>query len=319
MLALVNTPSPRVVADAPRPERRAGEARVRVRVAGICDTDLQLAKGYMSYSGTLGHEFVGEVVEADTPGLVGRRVVADINAGCGRCADCRERQGHHCASRTVLGIAGRDGAIAEEFAVPERNLVQLPDSLSDERAVFAEPLAAALHVLDVVPAELSTPVVVLGDGKLGVLIARALRGAGLRVVVVGHHAEKLALAAAVGAETRLEREIDPGRDASDVVVEATGSPSGLALALRLTRPLGTLVLKTTVAGQVSVDVSSVVVNELRVVGSRCGDIQRAVDVLARGEVDPTPLIAARYPLAQADRALARAGEKGVLKVLVENT
>jgi threonine dehydrogenase-like Zn-dependent dehydrogenase len=209
--------------------------------------------------------------------------------------------------------------------IPTRCLVAVPDAVSDAHAVFAEPLAAALHVLDEVQ-ELArgssspgaaTRAVVLGDGKLGLLIAHALRSASLEVLVVGHHEPKLALARAVGARTKLERDVDPFADASSLVVEATGSASGLALALSLTRPRGTLVLKTTVAGPTPVDLSPVVVNELRVIGSRCGDLRRAIDALARGAVDPSALVAARYPLARAEAAMAHAATRGALKVLVD--
>ncbi|HEU4405344.1 MAG TPA: alcohol dehydrogenase catalytic domain-containing protein [Polyangiaceae bacterium] len=324
MLALLfdGTASPRLVTDRDEPERRPGEALVGVRLAGICDTDLQLLRGYMGFRGVPGHEFVGEVLACDEPARWrGRRVVADINAGCGACADCAHARGHHCARRSVLGIAGRDGAFAERLVVPERCLVEVPDAVSDERAVFAEPLAAALHVLDEFGGRAAggEPVVVLGDGKLGLLCALALRGAGAQVLLVGHHPAKLDHAARAGVEVALESELEargPGGWAA-VVVEATGSRGGLALALRLARPRGTVVLKTTVAGALDVDLAPVVINELRLVGSRCGDLQRAVDALARGEVDPAPLIAARYPLARAPEALARAGERGVLKVLVE--
>ncbi len=316
MLALVNGSPPRLVANHLRAARKPGEARVRVRVAGVCDTDLQLARGYMGYRGVLGHEFVGEVVECDDPRWLGKRVVSDINAGCGACDDCATRDGHHCAARTVLGILGRDGAIAEELVVPERGLVEVPNGLDDDRAAFAEPLAAALHVLDEVPSD-ARAAIVLGDGKLGLLVAFALRGAAIDVLLVGHHEEKLALARAVGARTKLEGYVDATVDAASLVVEATGSASGLARAIALTRPRGTLVLKTTVAGATSLDLSPIVINELRVVGSRCGDLRRAIDVLARGEVDPRPLVSARYPLARAEEALAHAAMKGVLKVLVE--
>lgn len=315
MLALRCAAPPRLDPGCPEPSRASGEALIALRVAGVCDTDLQLARGYMGFTGILGHEFVGEVLDADRGELIGARVVADINAGCGACEDCRTRDGHHCAARSVLGIVARDGALAERFTVPERALVQVPREVPDERAVFAEPLAAALHVLDDLPATGAEPVAVLGDGKLGLLIAYALVAAGRRVLVVGHHAEKLALARHGGAETVLEHEL--GRDLRvPAVVEATGSASGLARALALVRPRGCVILKTTVAGATAVDLSPIVVNELHVVGSRCGDMAQAVALLARG-LDPTPLISARYPLARADEALARAARPGTLKVLVE--
>ena len=317
MLALFFDREPRLVEDYPRPGRPSGEARLRTRLAGVCDTDLQLARGYMNYRGVLGHEFVGEVVEADDASWIGRRAVADINAGCGSCDDCRTNSGHHCARRTVLGILGRDGALAEELVMPERCLVAVPDSVPDDCAVFAEPLAAAAHVLDEPGAGAGQPVIVLGDGKLGLLIARALLAAGARVTVVGHHQDKLALAASAGAATALESEIEAERQVTELVVEATGSASGLERAFALVRPRGRVVLKTTVAGRFNVDLAPVVINELSLVGSRCGDMKRAIELLERGAVDPRPLIAARYPLARADEALRHARRPGTLKVLVE--
>lgn len=313
MLALVLNDRPQLVADHPPPSRPAGEARVAMRLAGVCDTDLQLARGYMGYRGILGHELIGEVVDADDRAWVGRRVVADINAGCGDCDECRTRGGHHCPTRTVLGILGRGGAFAEELVVPERCLVAVPDAVTDEQAVFAEPLAAALHVVDAI-ADPAAPAIVLGDGKLGLLIAMSLAQAGIDTTLVGHHRDKLALAG--GARTLLESELPDGLHVP-LVVEATGTAAGLARAMSLCAPRGTLVLKSTVAGPHEVDLSPIVINELTVVGSRCGDMAAAVGCLADGRVDPRPLIAARYRLADAERALAHAGQPGTLKVLIE--
>lgn len=318
MRALVLDPDPRLVTDRPPPARAPGEALVRVRVSGVCDTDLQLARGYMGFAGVPGHEFVGEVVAADDAGWIGRRVVADINAGCGACEDCVTGRGHHCAARTVLGIRGRSGAFAELVAVPERCLVAVPEAVSDELAVFAEPLAAALHVLDELDPRGPGRAVVLGDGKLGLLIARALAGAGVDTTLVGRHPHKLALARAVGVTTALADALPAGVGGAPLVVEATGSERGLAEALALAAPRGTVVLKTTVAAPITVDLAPAVIHELRLVGSRCGDIARAVAALARGEVDPRPLIEARYPLARAAEALAHAGRRGALKVLIDN-
>ncbi len=306
---------PQVLADHPEPRRSAGEALVRMRVAGVCDTDLQLARGYMSYAGVLGHEFVGEVLEADDSAWVGCRVVADINAGCGKCRDCTERDGHHCQERSVLGILKRDGAFAERLVVPQRNLVRVPDGVPDDAAVFAEPLAAALHVLDEAIAGRSA--VVIGDGKLGQLILRALHGSGVRVTLVGHHQDKLDLARAIGAEAFLEAEL-PKDLRVPLVVEASGSKTGLERAFSLLEPRGTVVLKTTVADRIELDFATVVINELRIVGSRCGDMQRAIEMLDSDRLDPTPLIQARYDLLNADEALRRAGRPGTLKVLVDN-
>jgi alcohol dehydrogenase len=315
VLALVLDGSPRVTVDHPEPQRPAGEALLRVRMAGVCDTDLQLARGYMSYSGVLGHEFVGEVLEADDQRWVGQRVVADINAGCGLCADCRERDGHHCSQRSVLGILGRDGAMAERVVMPERCLVEVPPTVSDECAVFAEPLAAALHVLD--ETERDAPIAVVGDGKLGLLIALALHASGCRVTSIGHHGRKLDVAKQVGVRTTLEADLDPA-ERFDTVVEATGSGHGLTRALTIAKPRGKVILKTTIAGKHGVDLSPIVINELTLVGSRCGNMGQAVDVLSSGKLDPRPLIAARYPLDRADEALKQAATSGTLKVLIEN-
>jgi threonine dehydrogenase-like Zn-dependent dehydrogenase len=313
MLALVMHEAPRLVTDYPVPSRAPGEALIKVLCAGICDTDLQLARGYMGFRGVLGHEFVGEVVEADDPRWVGKRVVSDINAGCGECADCTQGDGHHCASRSVLGISHRDGCLAEWLVMPEPCLVEVPAGVDDARAVFAEPLAAALHVLDSIPAG-EREVIVLGDGKLGLLTALALRGEGLTVTLVGHHARKLAIAQRAGATVALS--VD-GLARAPVVVEATGCAQGLAEALRLTQPRGTVIVKTTVADPLVVDLAPVVIDELKIVGSRCGDIARALRALSCGAVDPLSVVDARYPLDQADQALACAGAKGTLKVLVE--
>lgn len=317
MLALVLDGSARMTADQPEPARAPGEALVRVRVAGVCDTDLQLARGYMGFRGVPGHELVGEVIAADAQ-WVGKRVVADINAGCGTCDDCTKRDGHHCERRTVLGILGRSGAFAELVAIPERCLVAVPDGLVDDRAVFAEPLAAALHVLDEIEAPTpKTRAIVLGDGKLGQLIALALAGSGVRTTLVGHHESKLANVRPAGVEAILEADIPASLKGAELVVEATGSEGGLARALELVAPRGTVVLKTTVASKVTLDLAPIVINEVRVVGSRCGDIQRAVDMLACGGVDPSGLVEARYPLARADEALAHAGRRGAMKILID--
>ena len=318
MRAIIIDPTqggPRFVSDRSEPTRSPGEALLSMGLAGVCDTDLQLLSGYRGFSGVPGHELVAEVLEADDPTWLGKRVVTDINASCGTCDDCRHRDGHHCSERTVLGIMGRDGAFAERLLTPQYRLVAIPDNISDEQAVFAEPLAAAAHVLDDI--DPGGKLVVLGDGKLGLLIAFALCGAGADVLMVGHHESKLALARAVGAETRLESQLESGWREADVVVDATGSYSGLERALSIVRPRGTVVLKTTIANVFEVNLAPIAVDELRVIGSRCGDMQRAVDMLAEGKVDPTPLINARYKLDDGVAAFQKAASPGVLKVLLE--
>ncbi|MFO7567913.1 MAG: alcohol dehydrogenase catalytic domain-containing protein [Enhygromyxa sp.] len=298
--------------DHPEPTPGPNEALVHVRLAGVCATDLELTRGYAGFRGVLGHEFVG-LVDREDPHWPGRRVVADINIGCGRCPACLTSDGHHCRARTTLGIRGRPGVFAERVAVPRAKLVAVPDEVDDERAVFAEPLAAALHVLDDAPDE--GPITVLGDGKLGILIALSLRAAGRSVELIGRHPAKLAIAEGSGIPTLLEPDLEDA-PRSSMIVEATGNPSGLSRALQLVHPRGTIVLKTTTAGPSAVDLTPLVVNELRLVGSRCGDMRRAVDLLASGRLDPRPLIAARYLLDDAERALAHAAAPGVAKILI---
>lgn len=313
------------VRELPEPVAGPDHARVHVRLAGVCDTDLQLLRGYRGYRGVLGHEFVGEVDRDDPSELAGRRVVADINVGCGECRECLARGSHHCARRRVVGIHGWQGAFAERIVLPRRNLVALPEGLDDTRAVFAEPLAAALHVLDDLPDDLPDdrgadryPVTVIGDGKLGLLIALALHGSGVATRVIGHHRDKLAIAAAMGITVALEHELGPADEqAASVVVEASGSASGLARALLLVRPRGRVILKTTRSGPAPIDLTRVVVDELQIVGSRCGDMPRALALLASGAIDPRPLVQARFALARADEALAWASEPGRLKALIE--
>ncbi|MFV8755469.1 alcohol dehydrogenase catalytic domain-containing protein [Nannocystaceae bacterium ST9] len=318
MRALVFDGSSARMRDHDEPVPGSDEAIVHVRQAGICDTDLQILRGYHGFRGVLGHEFVGEVDGDDPSDLAGCRVVADINVGCGHCDECRARGGHHCPHRGVVGIRRRSGVLAERVALPRANLIALPSELDDDRAVFAEPLAAALHVLDELPsARARGPVEVLGDGKLGLLIALALHGAGVEVRLIGHHRSKLALAEPLGIATALERELDESDPRAAMIVEASGSPTGLARALERCRPGGTIVVKTTRADPITIDLAPLVVGELRLVGSRCGDMRRAVELLARGALDPRPLIEARFELEAAEQALALAAQPGRLKILVE--
>jgi threonine dehydrogenase-like Zn-dependent dehydrogenase len=306
----------RFVEDQPEPVPGEGEVLVHVRQAGICDTDLQLLAGYGDFHGVLGHEFVG-IVDADDLELGGVRVVADINVGCGVCAVCRRGDEHHCCARTTLGIRARAGVFAQRVVVPRRNLVRVPDRVEDDLAVFAEPLAAALHVLDELPADAGERIDVIGDGKLGLLVGMCLHAAGREVRVIGHHLDKLELAGGVGIATALEQDLDEAeRSRSAFVVEASGHPSGLERALWLARARGTVMLKTTSAAPLRLDLNKIVVDELRVVGSRCGDLHAAIALLDAGSLDPRPLIAARYPFTSGIQALEHAARRGVLKVLL---
>lgn len=300
--------------DVPIPERRQGEALIRVALAGVCNTDIEITRGYAGFKGVLGHEFVGIVEDADDPQLVGRRVVGEINVPCGECEMCRRGYPRHCDRRRTLGIHGLSGAFADYTVLPEANLYVLPDEVSDRQAVFVEPLAAGVEILDQVHIRPEDKVVVLGDGKLGLLTAMAIRAYGHDVVVVGRHPGKLAVARAAGAAGVLEGEF-AGR--ADVVVECTGSPSGVAAALAIVRPRGTLVLKTTVHGQTSVDLSRIVVNEITCVGSRCGPFAPAIRLLAEGKINTEGLIDSVFPVSRAHEAMARAQTRGVLKVLLD--
>jgi threonine dehydrogenase-like Zn-dependent dehydrogenase len=307
------------VADVRAP-RGAGEALVRVSLSGICNTDLEIARGYARFQGTIGHEFVGVCEDApDAPELIGRRVVGEINAGCNACALCAANDPRHCAERTVLGIVGRDGAHAEYLRLPVVNLLTVPDEISDERAVFIEPLAAACGILERVTINANDRVAVVGDGKLGLLCAQALSAlteAG--ITLVGKHDAKLAIARRRGIETMRLDELESKKSsrAFDVVVEASGSASGFDLALSLLRPRGTLVLKSTFHGATSFDSARIVVDELSVVGSRCGRFAPALELLRENRIDVDSLISEVRPLADGVHAMARAAESGVMKVLL---
>jgi alcohol dehydrogenase len=297
----------------PRPRRKPGHALIRLLCAGICNTDLELQRGYYGFAGTPGHEFVGEVVDADARELVGRRVVGEINLECGRCEWCARGLGRHCPKRTVLGIVKQPGVFSEFFTLPERNLHVLPDSIPNERAVFAEPLAAACEILEQVRIPKGAPVAVLGDGKLGLLVAQVLQAHGAEVRLFGKHKEKMAIAEAVGVKTSLK----PSGQ-FDWVVEATGSAPGLMQAVGMTRPRGTLILKSTVHGAVALDTAPIVVNEITLVGSRCGRFGPALKLLRSGKIRVDEMISARMPLSEAAWGFELAARKGVLKVLLEN-
>jgi len=288
-------------------------ALVKVHLAGICSTDLQIFKGYMNFHGVPGHEFVGSVVEGPQE-LVNKRVVGEINFACGRCEFCRRDLNRHCPNRSVMGILNADGAFAEFVAVPAMNLHAVADSLSDEEAVFTEPLAAAFEILEQVQVNLGDEVLVLGDGKLGFLCAQVLRRTSANVTLVGKHPDKLKLIKRFGVRTILLNDWVPKQ--FDIVLEATGSDSGLQLAMSAVRPRGTLVLKSTIAGEHRVSLAPLVINEITVVGSRCGPFIPALDALREKSVSVTPLIEKIYPLNEGIEAVAQAGRPGARKILL---
>lgn len=300
----------------PVPEPGPGEALVRVRQAGICGTDLEIVQGYMSFTGVLGHEFVGKVERCDADeSWVGKRVVGELNCACGACETCRRGHGRHCSNRSVLGIEGRDGAFAEYLTLPAANLHAVPDTVGDEHAVFTEPLAAALEILAQVPIRPSQEVLLLGDGRLAQLCGQVLALTGCRLTVVGKHESKLALLRSKGAVTiALD---DLGDQRYDVVVEATGSPSAAGLAVQHCRPRGTVVLKTTVAGASGLAITPVVIDEITVVGSRCGDFEPALRLLSQGRVSVSGLVSGIYPIDKAPEAFAYARGREVMKVLID--
>lgn len=305
---------PRVVLR-PDPDPPEGEALVRVHLAGICGTDLEIARGYMAFHGIPGHEFVGVVERSADPALAGRRVVGEINAACGACPTCRAGRPRHCPNRTVLGIAGRDGAFAERLALPERNLHLVPDAVPDTAAVFTEPMAAACEIVEQIGDLAGSRTAVVGDGRLARLCARLLAREGAPPEIWGKHSGKLARFERDGFRTHRER---PGADrAFDLVVEASGSPEGFALALGLVRPCGTVVLKSTYHGAAPVALAPVVIDEIRVVGSRCGPFAPA---LARIADDPAffeSLVSDVLPLDDAREAFRRASSPDSSKVLFD--
>jgi threonine dehydrogenase-like Zn-dependent dehydrogenase len=296
----------------PDPSPAAGEIRIRLRLAGICRTDLEIVKGYMGFAGILGHEFVGTALEGRHEG---RRVVGEINCVCGSCDMCAAGLPTHCRRRTVLGIDGRDGAFAEYLTLPEANLHAVPDDVSDRQAVFAEPLAAAIQIGRQVNLRPGQKIVVLGDGRLGQLAAQVLAAWGLRPTVVGRAPAKLAILRSLGIGTLAADQARPAKDA-DVVVECTGAADGLAMALAFARPRGTIILKSTVADTAGLNLAPLVVDEITVVGSRCGPMADAVAMLARGEVTVEPLITGQYALDDAPEALAAAAQPDAIKVVM---
>lgn len=293
-----------------------GDTLIRVRQAGVCATDLEITRGYMGFAGVLGHEFVGVVEESADKSWIGKRVVGEINVVCGRCDLCVSGLSNHCRNRTVLGIVNRDGAFADYVRLPAVNLHEVPGGVEDDQAVFAEPLAAAFQILKQVKLDNRKWVTVLGDGRLGLLCAQVLRNAGCPVRVIGKHADKLRLCDQWGIRSRALADITPRHD-QEVVVDCTGSAAGLELAMQLVRPRGTIVLKSTFAEGMPLNLAPIVIDEINVVGSRCGPFKEALKALAEKSVDVTSMIHKRMKIEQGVEAMELAGKPGVLKVVLK--
>ncbi|WP_298819269.1 MDR/zinc-dependent alcohol dehydrogenase-like family protein [Chloroflexus sp.] len=299
-------------ADYPEPQRQPGEALIRPHLVGICNTDLEITRGYMNFRGVLGHEFVGTVIESDNPAWIGQRVVGEINAACRRCPTCLRGDESHCPQRTTLGIDRRDGAMADLFTLPESCLHAVPTTVSDEAAVFTEPLAAALEIVQQSHIHPTDRVAVVGDGKLGAMIAQVLRLTGCDLTLVGRHPERWELYRRQGVTCVTVSELTANQ--FDIVIDCTGNPAGLATARQLVRPRGRLVLKSTFAAEARLNLSMLVVDEIQLIGSRCGPFAPALRLLERGLIETESLISARYPLDAGMHAFAVA--PGQLKVLL---
>jgi threonine dehydrogenase-like Zn-dependent dehydrogenase len=301
--------------DRPKPKPRPQEAIIQVLQAGICSTDLHIVKGYMDFQGVLGHEFVGVVDHApDHSTLIGKRVVGEINAACRVCPTCQNGRPTHCPNRTTLGIMRRDGAFADYLSLPVENLYLVPDGMSNEQAVFIEPLAAACEIPQLVAIKPTDRVIIIGDGKLGLLCAQVLALTGCQITLLGRHSERHVWLTQKGiAVTSEAQDIPPG---ADFVIEATGSPQGLTMATQLVRPRGTIVLKSTYHGEVLVNMTELVINEILVIGSRCGPFAPALRLLAGGMIEVEPLIHARFSLPEGIKAMEQASQPGTLKVLL---
>jgi alcohol dehydrogenase len=316
MNALVFDQSLRLDPNRPSPPASLGDSLLRVRLAGVCSTDLEICQGYMNFRGVLGHEFVADVLDSSDRSLVGKRVVGEINCVCADCDRCRSGLKNHCPNRTVLGILNHDGVFADECRLPALNLHRVPDTIDDDQAVFVEPLAAALAVLRDARIEPHTRVTVLGAGRLGLLVAQVLRNVGAPVRVVGRSPESLTLCDKWDIKSRLLADITPRQD-QDVVVDCTGTPEGFDTALRMVRPRGTVVLKSTFAASKPINLAPVVIDEVSIVGSRCGPFPDAIDALARRQVDVLSLIQRRFRLSHATDAVEAASRRGALKMLVQ--
>ena len=301
--------------DYPVPQRGKNEALIRVTHAGICNTDLEITKGYMEFHGILGHEFVGVITECDQKSVIGNRVVGEINLGCGACSFCRNNNSSHCADRSLLGIMDKDGVFADYITLPLANLHTVPDHISDEEAVFTEPLAAAFEIFEQVNIKSSDRVCVLGDGKLGLLVSQALATSNCDLTVIGHYDEKLAILEKFGITTRLGSSDEEPE--FDIVVECTGSRSGIDTALNIVRHKGKIILKTTVAKNDLFNLNQIVINEISLIGSRCGPFKPAIQAIKTGAIDLLPLISNTYPIDDGLKAIEYASKKGVIKVILK--
>lgn len=301
-------------------QNAASDSVIRVLLSGICSTDIEITRGYSGFEGTLGHEFIGIVENSpDRPDLSGKRVVGEINVGCGDCQLCQKGDARHCPKRTVLGIKGRDGSHAEFVSLPSSNLLEIPPDLSDEEAVFIEPLAAALGITERIDLKNAEKIAIIGDGKLGLLCAFALNRVCPSLTLYGRYSSKLKIAEAAGIETCLVDETTHPYSFYDVVVEATGLESGFAMALDLVRPRGTIVLKSTYSGKAEIEAWRIVVDEISIVGSRCGRFKPTIEWLVNNRIDLAQLISDEFPLSKGLAAFDTAKQPGVLKVLLRNT
>ncbi|MBI4681605.1 MAG: alcohol dehydrogenase catalytic domain-containing protein [Nitrospirae bacterium] len=315
MRALVFNKKLEYVTDYPVPEPKENEALIRITHAGICNTDIEITRGYMDFKGVLGHEFTGIVEKCSNNKLIGKRVAGEINLGCGKCLYCRNQMQNHCPGRSVLGILNKDGVFADYITLPVGNLHEIPKSISEEEAVFIEPLAAAYEIIKQINISSSDKVCVLGDGKLGLLVSQALATTGSKLTAVGKHREKLSILDKTGIKTILKAKFRE-RD-FDMVVDCTGSPSGIKTALKIVRPGGKIVLKTTIAEKSQIDLNQFVINEISLIGSRCGPFPDAIKAIKSGKIDLYPLISDVFSIEDGKKAFKQAAKKNALKVILK--
>lgn len=315
MKALFFDGSDVVLKETPIPVIGDGESLVKITLAGICKTDLEILRGYMNFTGIPGHEFVGRVIDSEDSSLIERRVVGEINFGCGRCDLCKKGLERHCPNRTTLGISGRNGVFCEYVALPTSSLIVLPEGVSDESAVFVEPLAAALEITEQVHLPPASSVLIIGDGRLSALIFLVLRLTGANVTVLGKHPEKIQTFLGIGAKVLRPDEAELRSELFDYVVEASGSPSGWVMATQFIKPRGVIILKSTYHGKLEIDASRLVIDEICVQGSRCGQFEPALRLLLKGLIDPTFLISGSFPLEMYQEAFSAARGKGMFKTL----